>query len=383
MPTRFRRASACLTTANFKIINYPTPSTCASPDPEINIDVEWAHAIAPGAAIDLLVPPSALFVDTDNAFLYAAVNQLGSVISGSYGSEELYTPDTILVTENLISEVAAVLGESAQFSSGDEGDFTFDFPQYYSASVSAPADVPWATAVGGVSLALNANNTIKWQAGWGTNENEVVFLDTISDPPGGGFGFGSGGGPSAFFKKPYYQASLPGKYRQLPDISWLADPFTGAIIAITEGFTSPPLQYQVYGGTSVACPMFSALWAIANQEAGYPLGQAAAYLYSMPPGTITDIVPMGSTTNVTGTVTDISGTTNYTADQLAGPLGKTTKYISALWDYPLYQDTAILITFGTDSGLTTAKGWDNVTGLGTPNGKAFADSFNVFGSLAK
>jgi len=367
-----------LTSSNFKIINYPTPSACSSPDPEINIDVEWAHAIAPGASIELVVPPSSSFVDVDNAFLYAAVNQLGSVISGSYGSEESYTPDTILVTENLISEVAAVLGESAQFSSGDEGDFTFDLPQYYSASVSAPADAPWATAVGGVSLALNSNNTIKWQSGWGTNENELIFLDTISDPPSssGFFNFGSGGGPSAFFKKPWYQASLPGKYRQLPDISWLADPFTGAVIAITEGFTSPPLVYEVYGGTSLACPMFSALWAIANQEAGYPLGQAAQYLYSMPASTITDIVPVNSTTNVTATVVDYLGTTSYTADEIAAPLESTSKFVSTLWNYPLYQDSVILITFGTDSGLTTAKGWDNVTGLGTPNGQAFADYFN-------
>ena len=42
-----------LTDANFQIINTPTPSYCAAPDVEINLDVEWAHAIAPGAAIDL------------------------------------------------------------------------------------------------------------------------------------------------------------------------------------------------------------------------------------------------------------------------------------------------------------------------------------------
>ena len=40
--------------------------------------------------------------------------------------------------------------------------------------------------------------------------------------------------------------------------------------------------------------MFSALWAIANQEAGYPLGQAAPYLYSLPKGAIFDVVPYSS-----------------------------------------------------------------------------------------
>jgi subtilase family serine protease len=368
-----------LTNANFQIVEYPTPSTCAAPDPEINIDVEWSHAIAPGANILLLVPPSALFTDVDNATLYAAVNNLGSVISGSYGSEELYTPDTILVTEDLINEVAALFGESANFSSGDGGDDTDDFPEFIPASVNAPADSPWATAVGGVSLALNSNNTIKWQSGWGTNQNPLIEQGTIFDPPTDGYFWGgSGGGPSAFFKKPWYQSGLPGKYRQLPDVSWLADPFTGGVIAITYGFQSPPLIYEVYGGTSLACPMFSALWAIANQEAGYPLGQAAQYLYSLPASTLYDIVPVSSSTNVTATIVDFSGTTTYTAAELSAPLENTTKFYSALWDYPLNQDTTILLTFGTDSGLTTAKGWDNVTGVGVPNGKAFADYFSLY-----
>ena len=311
-----------LNKSNFLITEYPTPSTCASPDPEINIDVEWAHAIAPGAAINLVVPPSALFTDVDNAFLFAAVNQLGNTISGSYGSEELYTPFTVLVTENLISEVAAVLGESANFSSGDGGDGTNDDPIDNPASVNAPADSPWATAVGGISLALNADNSIKWQTGWGTNLNLLVDEDLITDPPStsGSFAGGSGGGPSAVFAKPFYQHKLPGKFRQLPDISWLADPYTGGVIAITEAGMSPSLVYVVYGGTSLACPMFSGLWAIANQNAGYPLGQAAPYLYSLPAGAITDILPISSSTNVTATVTDSLGTKKYSAAEIAAPL---------------------------------------------------------------
>ena len=363
-----------LTPANFLITNYPGPSYCASPDAEINLDVEWAHAIAPGASINLVVPPSASFTDVDNAVLYAAVNQLGSVISGSYGSIESFTPSTILVTENLISETAAVLGESANFSSGDGGDFTADgIP----ATVLAPADSPYSTAVGGVSLALNSDSSIKFQTGWGTNQNPLIESDFISDPPStsGYFYGGSGGGPSAVFAKPRYQSKLRGTFRQLPDISWLADPFTGGIIAITEPGVSPSLVYEAIGGTSLACPMFSALWAIANQASGYPLGQAARYVYSLPAGTITDIVPYGSSTNVTAKITDTIGTTTYSAAAIAAPLENTTTFYSVLWDYPLYQDTTFLITFGTDSGLTVTTGWDNVTGVGVPNGSAFVNAF--------
>jgi hypothetical protein len=127
--------------------------------------------------------------------------------------------------------------------------------------------------------------------------------------------------------------------------------------------------------------MFSALWAIANQEAGAPLGQAARYLYSMPAGTITDVLPVGSSTNVSGSVTDtVFGTRVFSAGLLAAPLAGTTTYYSALWDYPLRQNTTYLLTFGTDTGLQTGTGWDNVTGLGTPNGQAFADYFNPAGT---
>ena len=350
---------------------------------EINIDVEWAHAIAPGAKIALVVAPTASFLDVDNAEIYAIAHHLGNTISGSYGSEELYTPADVLSEENFLNELAAALGMSANFASGDLGDFTFDLPSTFPPSVSAPADSPYATAVGGVTLALKSDNTIAWQTGWGNNESLLgepigAELPLIFDPPlNFGFVFGSGGGPSAVYSKPSFQHKLHGTQRLLPDISWLADPFTGAVIAITEPSVYPPLEWRVFGGTSVATPMFSGLWAIANQEAGVPLGQAAAYLYSMPAGTITDVLPKNSSTNVTATITDSAlGTTHFSAADLAQPLENTTKYYSALWNPPLMQDLIYVVTFGTDTNLTVTPGWDDVTGLGTPNGKAFADFFN-------
>jgi hypothetical protein len=134
----------------------------------------------------------------------------------------------------------------------------------------------------------------------------------VFDPPfAAGLAGGSGGGAGncvnqsfdpqtniltclAGFPKPAYQKKLAGTTRQLPDVTWLADPFTGALVAYTISGVFPPLVYQVFGGTIVSCPMFSALWAIANQVAGKPLGQAAPYLYTLPAGAIRDIVPFGT-----------------------------------------------------------------------------------------
>ncbi len=91
-----------------------------------------------------------------------------------------------------------------------------------------------------------------------------------------------------------------------------------------------------------------------------------------------------------GTIVDASGTTAYNADAVMGGEGPGT-FVSAIWDYAFIQDTALVISFGTDcsqaygygyvtqcntpGSLHTNKGWDNVTGVGVPNAKAFADSF--------
>jgi subtilase family serine protease len=389
-----------LTSSNFAITYTPTPSLCAGTDEtEINIDVEWAHAIAPGANINLIVPPSANFTDVDEAAFDAINYGLANVISGSYGSPESFTPTSVLETENLISEMGAIAGISTNFASGDDGDYTeFGVPQ----TVNAPADSPWAVAVGGTSLALNADNSIAWQSGWGNNQTLLAEEGEVLDPPlAFGFVGGAGGGASncvtvdenfnclAGFAKPSYQKHLPGKNRLVPDVGWLADPYTGAVIAISVPGQVPELVWQVWGGTSLATPMFSGLWAIANQEAGVPLGFAAPYLYSMPAGAITDIVPVTSKNNVKASIQEsATTTTKYNANVTLGGEAPG-KFISAIWDYPQIQSTALVISFGTDcdalglfstpctdpTALHTKVGWDNVTGVGVPNGKAFADAF--------
>jgi len=139
--------------------------------------------------------------------------------------------------------MGAATGISTNFATGDNGDFTaYGIP----ATVLAPADSPWATGVGGVSLALNPDNSIAWQSGWGNNEVLLAETGYVYDPPlAFGFYAGSGGAPatalsriftvtaSPAFPSRRTKKKLPGKYRQLPDISWLADPFTGAAILIS------------------------------------------------------------------------------------------------------------------------------------------------------
>jgi len=113
-----------LTSANFSIIGYPVSAPCDYPSVEESLDVEWAHAVAPGANIVVLVTPnvvtnSGFAQDIDIALLYAVANHLGNVISFSYGVPEVTLAPADLDETNLLTEVAAISGVSVNVSSGD------------------------------------------------------------------------------------------------------------------------------------------------------------------------------------------------------------------------------------------------------------------------
>jgi len=128
--------------------------------------------------------------------------------------------------------------------------------------------------------------------------------------------------------------------------------------------------------------------------AGAPLGQAAPFLYSLPAGAITDIVPVGSKHNVTDSVqTSPTSTDKFNADAVLGGAAPAT-FISAIWDDAALEGTPIAVSFGTDcatiprrrlppfftactqaNSLHTNVGWDNVTGVGVPNPVEFIDAF--------
>jgi len=310
-----------LTTSNFQIYTPNGSATCTSTNGciagnwqyETTLDVESAHAIAPGANIVLVLSEDDSFTNLDIANLFAIENGFGNVLSNSFGIVEIALVEFMpseLVVENGISEIAAVLGISQQISSGDDGDnLAFDEAEFgiNSVSVNSGADSPFVTAVGGTSTFLNSQNEIELQTAWGLNFMRIA-APTPNPPvvPPLAFGFqeGSGGGTSVVYKKPKFQRQLSGNWRQLPDISMDADPQTGVEIIVTpDSVPGDPQYVEVFGGTSLSCPMFSALWAIANQASGGgPIGQAAPILYELPGNAITDVKAVSSPFNVTGVI---------------------------------------------------------------------------------
>jgi subtilase family serine protease len=358
-----------ITASNFQIVkapglaNNPHAGTWAD---ETTLDVEWAHAMAPGANIALMIATDR--ASLDEAINLAVVRHLGNTISNSWSTIEGFGNPAQYIRVNRILQMAAAQGIDVNFSSGDAGDET---PRVGFVTVDFPASSPFATGIGGTSLALNPDNTMAFQTGWGNNETRIANLIALGSPPVVpplhlGFVFGAGGGTSLTFAKPAFQSALPGAARMVPDISMVADPFTGVEIIETIG---GQLFVGVIGGTSLSCPMFSGLMAIAAQKAGHGLGQAASLVYNLPSGAVTDVLAYSSPTNVTGTING----NPVTADSLAQPLGNTTSYYSALYNSP-FSTRWFVLTFGTDTSLTTAPGWDNVTGVGTPDGVNFVNA---------
>ncbi len=358
-----------MTTSTFQI-RYPvgTFADPPSPDMETTLDVEWAHAAAPKANIVLLLVPSLEYDQLQAAAAYALTNHLGNTISNSYGTPEAFTDAGDMNIWNSIAELAASSGVSMNFATGDSGDYA---AATGIVTVSAPSNSPYVTAVGGTSVATfgNGNNHISFQTGWGNNATQIAYAGDGSaiDPPLAlGFIYGGGGGESQYFAKPRWQKQLPGRGRQQPDVSAVADPFTGVEIVVTQ---YGQMTVGTIGGTSLACPFFSGIWAIANQKAGHPLGLAAPRLYSLPANAFFDVKAHTSPTNIAGTIFDQSGSAYYSAGNLVAPLENTRSFYSAIWDYG--QGAFFDLSFGTDSSLTVGPGWDNVTGMGTPNGLSF------------
>jgi subtilase family serine protease len=293
------------------------------------------------------------------------------VISNSYGAPEYaYGAHTQAGYEQQFM-LAAAMGISVHFASGDSADFQLNTPV---GAATYPASSPYVTAVGGTSLGIPNGNGGVAEVGWG--EHRVVvnspITGSVSDPPTLGGVSGSGGGESLQFAKPSWQSALPGTGRQTPDIAALADPATGVPIV----FSAPtPLgtiqELEIVGGTSLASPLFSGIWTLANQKAGTWLGQAAPAIARMPSTALNDIVPIGSETNVTGTVVDAGGTHLLSANTIAAPLFGVTSFFSAIITPTTNSPQPLLITFGTDQSLTITPGWDNVTGFGSPRGLPF------------
>jgi hypothetical protein len=208
---------------------------------EESLDVEWLHAMAPGAQIILVEANSDSLADLMAGVATAAGQPGVSVVSMSWGFAE--GQDVLASDEATYDSVFNVPGVTFVASSGDAGGSA---PEY-------PAFSPNVVAVGGTSLTLNADNSYNSETGWG------YYSDTL------GTFIGSGGGISQFEAEPAYQQGVQSLgNRTTPDVPLVADPATGAWIA--DLYNLPAANpFEVVGGTSLSAPAWAGLLALANQ----------------------------------------------------------------------------------------------------------------------
>lgn len=199
---------------------------------ETSMDVEWAHAIAPSAKILLVVAKSPSDTYLMNAIKYATSHG-AEVVSNSWGGSEDYN-------ENDYDSYFNHSGITYLASSGDSGS-----------GVEWPASSPYVVSAGGTTLNVDSTGTYKSETGWS----------------------GSGGGLSTYVSIPDYQESVSnivGNYRGNPDISWVADPNTGAAVYDTTPYEKQSGWFQV-GGTSLSSPSLAGVVALIDQSLGHSL----------------------------------------------------------------------------------------------------------------
>jgi subtilase family serine protease len=363
-----------LSSSNFQIIYpegqpvSPNAGILTGWDGEIALDVQWAHTIAPGAKIIVAAAAGQDSEDFVASINYITNHDLGNSVSDSWETDtDIIAGPAEDEAYDAALERAAAKGISFQFSTGDGGDSGLGTPV---GAPGVPSNSPHGTAVGGTAILNVVGGSGTQTLGWGDSATFLAAGGPLDPPEPYGLLGGAGGGESLYFAKPSWQKSLPGTGRQVPDVSALADPYTGVPIVLTVG-TQQEIEAG-NGGTSLASPIFTAFWAIANQKAGHALGQAAPTIAALKSGLL-DVLPLSSPTNVTGTVIDQNGATFYSATALfQGLLDNTTGFTSSVWN--LGSGEYLDLGFGIDSSLTVTKGWDNVTGYGTPNGLTFINA---------
>ena len=259
---------------------------------ETTLDVEYAHAMAPGANILLVETPvsetegTAGFPQIVQAENYVINHHLGDVISQSFGATEETFPGPGAIYalrsayqnayNNGVTVLAATGDEGATDYSDAAGTTLFTYPV-----VDWPSSDPLVTAVGGTQLTLddNGNRTapdVVWNDTYNPNVQEGFFGDAGPNPLAGS------GGKSSVFARPSYQdsvANIVGRTRGVPDIS-----MSGACSGLVNTYESYPGVAGSWGlvcGTSESTPLFAGIVALTDQVAGHSLGLINPALYRL------------------------------------------------------------------------------------------------------
>jgi subtilase family serine protease len=278
----------------------PTNSDMVGWAGEATLDVEYAHAMAPGATIVLLETPvsetegTTGFPQIVQAEEYAIRHHLGGVISQSFSAtEQTFATKRSLFALRSAYEDAFRHNVTVLAASGDSGatDSKLDLTDNYTHPVTSwPDSDPLVTGVGGTQLHLDANGNrtspdVVWNDTYSVPTNQFIFGDDGPNPLAGG------GGLSVIFSRPFYQdlvRRVVGRQRGVPDISMSAA--CNGAVDVYQSFPGEPVGWYPTCGTSEATPLFAGIVSLADQVAHHPLGLINPALYALSAGHAPGIV---------------------------------------------------------------------------------------------
>jgi subtilase family serine protease len=311
---------------------------------ETSLDVEYAHAMAPGATIVLVVASTSSGNAINAAEARAIQLYPGSIMSQSFGIPEIlvHANNAQLMQAERNYAAAAQAAITVLASAGDNGATN----GFSTANALFPAADPLVTAVGGTegspyphpgtaTLSCPANTTCS--AGLATFTGPCSSATGFRTSPCTPVGYGAeqvwnealfapgsttGGAHSLFFPVPSYQSDLGLPTRTTPDVAYNAAFHGGVLVANSSAFGVP--VFFIVGGTSAGSPQWAAIIALANQLARRPLGFLNPAIYKL-----------AHSSAYTNDFHDITTGNNQMP--------------------------------GTPVGFSAGAGWDDASGWGTPN----------------
>ncbi|WP_235215512.1 S53 family peptidase [Phaeacidiphilus oryzae] len=307
---------------------------------EQTLDLEAVHAIAPAAKLHYFGAATCNGTAMQDQLQKIVDGRLADVVNCSWGGLESDGDKAVDAAYDRTFQEGAAEGIGFDFASGDDGD---EQAATGTRQVGEEAGLPWVTAVGGTTLALDGSGGYAFETPWGDERSDLSADKRSWTALPGHFTSGSGGGVSKRSAQPDYQRGVaPAGHRAVPDVSALADPATGFLVGQTQTFPGGSARYGEYkiGGTSLASPLFTGLQALVRQKTGKPVGFANPALYALArQGAFRDVVDRRTAV-----------VRNTFVNKVDASKGVTTS----------------LLTESADTSLRGTRGYDTATGLGSP-----------------
>ncbi|AMP12772.1 S53 family peptidase [Collimonas pratensis] len=305
---------------------------------EWNLDSQTIAGTTGGAVQQLIfyASPDMQFSSITASYNQVVSDNLAKVINVSLGAcEAAANSDGTQAADDNIFKQAVAQGQTFSVSTGDAGAYNCQVSSISGApgvpknkstyDVSEPASSPYVIAVGGTALYTNAgaySSEIVWNEGL----RAIGQYDAAGDVDNTKRIWATGGGYSKYEAAPSYQSGVTASgatTRGLPDIAFDAASASGANLVINGSTTNQNGNLYTVGGTSLAAPIFTGVWARLQSANANGLGFPAASFYKY--------FPLAANASLLHDVT--SGTNGYSSSY----------------------------------GFKAAKGWDAVTGFGSLN----------------